>query len=98
MLSEISQRKTNSVGHHLYVESKKYNKLVNLTKKKQIYRYGEQLAVTRGERENTGEHRCSVQQVMPTSAKSLSSRHAYTVVSIDSIRPSNHTTADNFIS
>ena len=58
MLSEISQRKTDSVGHHLYVESKKYNKLVNLTKKKQIYRYGEQLAVTRGEREigtgNTG--------------------------------------------
>ena len=58
MLSGVSQRKTNSVGHHLYVESKKYNKVVNLTKKKQIYRYGEQLAVTRGEREigrgNTG--------------------------------------------
>ena len=30
---------------------KKYNKLVNITKKKQIYRYGEQLVVTSGERE-----------------------------------------------
>ena len=31
MLSEISQRKTNSVWYHLYVESKKYNELVNIT-------------------------------------------------------------------
>ena len=37
MLSEISQRKTNSVGHHLYVESKKYNKPVNITKKKETH-------------------------------------------------------------
>ena len=29
MLSEISQRKTNAAWYHLYVESKKYNKLVN---------------------------------------------------------------------
>ena len=42
MLSEISQRKTNAVGCHLYVESKKYNKLVNKTKKQQTHRYGEQ--------------------------------------------------------
>ena len=33
-LSEISQRKTNTVCYHLHVESKKYNKLVNITKKK----------------------------------------------------------------
>ena len=26
-------RKRNTVGYHLYVESKKYNKLVNITKK-----------------------------------------------------------------
>ena len=44
MLSEISQRKTNSVGHHLYVESKKYNKPVNTTKMKQTHRYRKQTA------------------------------------------------------
>ena len=31
MLSEINQTKTNTV-YHFYVESKKYNKLVNITK------------------------------------------------------------------
>ena len=38
------QRKSekNIVGYHLYVESKKYNKLVNITKKKQTHRYREQ--------------------------------------------------------
>ena len=38
MLSEITQRKTNTVCYHLYVKSKKYNKLVNVTKKKQTHR------------------------------------------------------------
>ena len=33
-----------------YGESKKYNKLVNTTKKKQTNRYREQTMVTRGER------------------------------------------------
>ena len=42
MLSEISQRKTNIVWYHLYLESKKYNKLVNITDKKQTQRYREQ--------------------------------------------------------
>ena len=42
MLSEISQRKTNTIWYHLYVESKEYNKLVNMTKKKLTHRYGEQ--------------------------------------------------------
>ena len=38
-LSEISQtRKTNTIWY--YVEPKMYNKLVNITKKKQTYRYG----------------------------------------------------------
>ena len=31
MPSEISHRKTNTVQFHLYVESKKYNKLVSIT-------------------------------------------------------------------
>ena len=39
MPSEV--RKTNTL-YHLYVESKKYNKLVNITKKKQTHRYREQ--------------------------------------------------------
>ena len=33
MLSEIRQRKTNTVKYYLYVESKKYIKLLNVTKK-----------------------------------------------------------------
>ena len=33
-LSEVSQRKTNAVCYHLYVESKKQRKLVNIKKKK----------------------------------------------------------------
>ena len=39
MLSVRSQRKVNTVRYHLYAESKKYNKLVNITKKKQTHRY-----------------------------------------------------------
>ena len=42
---------TNTLSYHLYVESKKYNKLVNITKKKQTHWYREQTMVTRGERE-----------------------------------------------
>ena len=40
ILSEVSQ--TNTLRHHLFLESKRYNKLVNITKKKQIHRYREQ--------------------------------------------------------
>ena len=54
MLSEISQRKTNAVKYHLYVESKKYNKLVNKTKEKQIHRYREQ---TNGYQWDGGQYR-----------------------------------------
>ena len=46
ILSEISQtfrqRKTNTVCYHLYVESKNYNKLVNITNKNQTHKYREQ--------------------------------------------------------
>ena len=34
MLNEISQTKSNTVRYHLQVESEKYNKLVNIAKKK----------------------------------------------------------------
>ena len=52
MLSEISQTKTHTVLYHLYVESKKYNKLKNIRKKKQTHRYWKQISgYTSGERE-----------------------------------------------
>ena len=49
MLSEISQRKTNTVWYHLYVESKKYNKLVNITKRSRPTDIENKLVVTSGE-------------------------------------------------
>ena len=43
MLSEISQTERQILyGITYYVESKMYNKLVNITKKKQSHRYREQ--------------------------------------------------------
>ena len=42
MLGEISQKKRNTVCFDLYVESKKWNKWMNITKEKQTYRYREQ--------------------------------------------------------
>ena len=57
MLSEISQRKTDTVWYHLYVESKKYNKLVNIIKKKPTYRYREQTSgYQRGEGSGEGQY------------------------------------------
>ena len=42
MLGEINQtEKGNTVWYHLYVESKKHKKLVNIIKKKQTHRYRE---------------------------------------------------------
>ena len=41
-----NQRKTNTVWCHLYVESKKYNKLVNIRRKKQIQTIENKLVVT----------------------------------------------------
>ena len=37
-----SQRETNNVCYHLYVESKNWNKLVNITNKEQAHRYRKQ--------------------------------------------------------
>ena len=42
MLSEISQTEKDKYCMISHVESKKYKKLVNITKKKQIHRYIEQ--------------------------------------------------------
>lgn len=49
---------TNTVQHHLYVEYKKYNKLVNIlnNEKETTHRYRE-LVVTRREREGEGQYR-----------------------------------------
>ena len=66
MLSEIRQRKTNTVWYHLYVEAKKYNKLVNITKKRQTHRYGEQtggLWWGEGGRDNIGVQEWEVQTI-----------------------------------
>ena len=53
MLREISQtEKDKSIWYHLYVESKKYNKLVNTTQKKgRLTDVENKLVVTSGERE-----------------------------------------------
>ena len=40
--NDIRQRKANTALYHLHVESKKYNKLVNTTKKNETHRYREQ--------------------------------------------------------
>ena len=53
ILSEICQRKTNTIWYHLYVEYKKYNKQVNITKKKQALRYREQTSGYQCWRDNT---------------------------------------------
>ena len=49
MLSEISQRKKNTVWYDLYVESKQYNKLVNITKSSWLTGTENKLVVTSGE-------------------------------------------------
>ena len=42
MINEVSQKKIYTSWYHFYVESLKYNKLVNKTNKKQIHRYTKQ--------------------------------------------------------
>ena len=49
MLSEISQRKKNTVWYDLYVEAKQYNKLVNITKSSWLTGTENKLVVTSGE-------------------------------------------------
>ena len=41
-MKEVKQRKIYTECYHLHVESKKYNKVVNITKKKQTHSYREQ--------------------------------------------------------
>ena len=43
-----------NVWYHLYVESKKYNKLVNITKRSRLTDIENKLVVTSGERERGG--------------------------------------------
>ena len=58
MPSKISLIKTNIVRYHLHVESKKYNKLMNLTKKKQTHKYREQTSgYQRGERRGNAQYK-----------------------------------------
>ena len=58
VLSEVSQTKTNTVWYHLYVESKEYNKLVNITRKKQTQRHREKASgYQRGEGRWEGPYR-----------------------------------------
>ena len=52
MLSEINKTKKRQI---LYVDSKKENILVNITKTKQTHRYKEKLVVTNDEREGRRE-------------------------------------------
>ena len=55
MLSEISQTEEDRYcTHHLYIDSKKYNKLENITKKKQTERCKEQIS---GKKEGEGQYR-----------------------------------------
>ena len=44
ILGEICQRKIGTVCFHYYLESKKQNKRGNMTRKKQFYRYREQIS------------------------------------------------------
>ena len=46
MLNEKSQRNENTIQYHLYVEYKKYKKLVDLTKRSRLRE--KKLVVTRG--------------------------------------------------
>ena len=81
MLSKkVRQRETNTVWYHLHVESKKYNELVNKTKKKQTHRYGEQTSGYQwGEgRENIGVGESEVQ----TTGGKIGSRMYFTTQGI----------------
>ena len=51
LLSKISQRKTNTVRYHSLMESEKYNKLVNITKRNRFIDIENKSVVTSGERE-----------------------------------------------
>ena len=46
-----SDRKTNTIWYHLYAESKKYDKLVNIIERSRLTDTEKKLVVTSGERE-----------------------------------------------
>ena len=48
MLSEISQRKRNTVWYFLYVDSKKYNGIVQIVRKKQTRRQNKLVVISGG--------------------------------------------------
>ena len=54
MLNEISQIETNTVSYHLHVESKKYNKLLNITTRNTLTVIENKSVVTSGMREGGG--------------------------------------------
>ena len=83
-LSEISQRKTNTVLYHLYEESKIYNKLVNITKKRsRLTDIGNKLVVTHGER-GEGQYRMGEWEVQTNGCK-VGSRMYWTTQGIETI-------------
>ena len=51
LVKGVRQRNTNSVCYHFYVESKKYNKLVNISKRNRLTDIENKLVVSSGERE-----------------------------------------------
>ena len=50
-MKKSQKRKKNTAQYQLFVESKKYNKIVSVTKKKQTRRYGEQTSGNNKERQ-----------------------------------------------
>jgi len=81
MLSEINQRQTSTIWYHLYVESKKYNQIMNITKKMQIHRYREQTSGYQWGRSNI---RLGEWKVQMTGYKTGSKIH-FTTQNIDNI-------------
>ena len=57
MLSEVRQRKRNTIRYYSYVESKKYHKLVNIAKINGLTDMENKLVVTSGVREGEGQDR-----------------------------------------
>ena len=51
MLSEIRQRKTNTVWYHWYIKSEKCNKLLNIIERSKLIDTENKLIVTIGEKE-----------------------------------------------
>ena len=63
-LSKISQRKTPTAWYHLYVESKKWSKLKNITKRDRLTEKENKLVLISGEREGCRQaiQRCGIKR------------------------------------